>query len=69
MIVVRHSGSRVELEVDGQPLHLCRRADRYIKPRRWRRPREEVEIWALEDGREVRLSRVHHTQPWQARWR
>ncbi|WP_281255872.1 hypothetical protein [Deinococcus hopiensis] len=43
--------------------------DRYGKPGGWLRPQEHLEIWALEDGREVRLSRARASEPWTARWR
>ena len=69
MNVIKHNDSGVELEVNGEILRGVRRIDRYVKPGKWRRPSEQVEIWCLEDGREVRLSCISSAQGWTARWR
>lgn len=46
------------------------RVDCYTKPARWfwQTP-EEVEIWALPDGRQVRASRRQGSQSWMLAWR
>ena len=69
MNVIKHNDSGVELEVNGEILRGVRRIDRYTKPGKWRRPMEEVEIWCLEDGRQVRISRMGSQQARTARWR
>ncbi|SMB93133.1 hypothetical protein [Deinococcus hopiensis] len=69
MKLIQVSDVGVELEMNGEALRAARRVDRYVKPGKWLRPSEYVEIWRLEDGREVRVSRVHGTSEWKARWR
>ncbi|SMB89220.1 hypothetical protein SAMN00790413_00316 [Deinococcus hopiensis KR-140] len=69
MRLVRANDAGVELEVDGEVLWSTYRIDRYVKPKSWLRPREEVEIWEMANGRQLRLSRVHSSQPWTLRWK
>ncbi|SMB86471.1 hypothetical protein SAMN00790413_03823 [Deinococcus hopiensis KR-140] len=69
MNVTRYSESGVELEVNGETLRATRRVDRYVEPGKWLRPSEYVEIWCLEDGREVRISCMGNAQTWTARYR
>jgi len=69
MNVISHSDSGVRLELEGETLYATHRMDRYVKPRRWWKPAEYVEIWMLEDGRKVRLCRNRTTGEWKACWR
>lgn len=58
------------LEMPGEAAQPARRVDRYTKPPRWFwQEAEEVEIWQLADGRQVRASRQGRTTDWQLRWR
>lgn len=61
-------GAKVEL--DGVSLLLISQLDRYQSRDRCGLPEQEVEIWELEDGRVVRLSRpLNSTRPWTVqRW-
>ena len=60
----------LRLEVPGEPPQIARRIDRYTKRPRWFwQPAEEVEIWQLDDGRQVRASRRERSADWQLRWR
>lgn len=68
MQVRRHEPGAVELELGGEVLHLVECLDRYQAPRRpGQQGPECVEIWALPDGRVVRLSRAKQEgAPWVA---
>lgn len=39
----------VELEVADELIWSTRRVDRYIRPKQWFKPREEVEDWEMGD--------------------
>lgn len=67
--VLRHRDDHILLNVGGQTLQVSQRIDRYVKTRRWPRPAEYIEIWALEDGTQLRLCRSGKEQTWSARWR
>ena len=60
----------MQLEIPGELPQPARRVDRYTKSPRWFwQVAEEVEIWQLADGRQVRASRRERSADWQLRWR
>ncbi|UQN05435.1 hypothetical protein [Deinococcus sp. QL22] len=49
----------------GEPSQPACCTERYIEPARWFfQARQEVEIWTLADGRQIRASRVRPTDEW-----
>ncbi|WP_084046499.1 hypothetical protein [Deinococcus hopiensis] len=69
MEVVQYSEVALALQVNGETVRTYRRTDWYVKPGTGRKPDEHVEIWCLQDGREVLLSRRGTAGGWTARWR
>ncbi|SMB91190.1 hypothetical protein SAMN00790413_01898 [Deinococcus hopiensis KR-140] len=69
MEILQYSDFGLELSVGGETVRATRRVDRYTKPGKWLKPTEYVEIWELEDGRQVRVSRGGKDIRWSVRWR
>ncbi|UQN08606.1 hypothetical protein [Deinococcus sp. QL22] len=47
-----------------------RRVGRHVRPRHWwKRHGEEVDVWALPDGRRVEAKRDDPTGDWAVHWR
>ncbi|WP_043801609.1 hypothetical protein [Deinococcus gobiensis] len=70
MRLVFTANEEPRVELPGEQAQPARRIDRYTKPPRWFwQSAEEVEIWQLADGRQVRASRHSQAADWELRWR